>query len=229
MFKYLLIFISLTYFIACKQEKSSNEQDSNVNATTDSVSENKEFESLIHQFESPAREEWQQPDLILKYLGDLKGKKVADIGAGTGYFSFRIAKEADIVLAIDIDKRFLDYIEEQKQGLIGNLGKNVITRISQPNDPLIDEDDVDAVILVNTYHYIQNRVSYFKKVKRGIKSGGVLLIVDFLPGKNPVGPPNKLRIPASRVIDELKAAGFENIFLDSNSLDYQYIIKAQLD
>ena len=69
-----------------------------------------EFDKLVARFEDPARAEWQKPEKIVASLEPLDRKTVADIGTGTGYFAFPIAKKAAKVIAIDIDKRFLDYI-----------------------------------------------------------------------------------------------------------------------
>ncbi len=66
------------------------------------------FDTLVKHFENPARAEWQKPEWVIEQLGDLTGKTVADIGAGTGYFAFRIARKAKKVIAIDIDERFLN-------------------------------------------------------------------------------------------------------------------------
>jgi len=73
-----------------------------------------DFDTLVAHFEDPSRAEWQKPDAVIASLGPLDGKTVADIGTGTGYFAFPIAKKAAKVIAIDIDQRFLDYIRHKK-------------------------------------------------------------------------------------------------------------------
>ncbi len=74
-----------------------------------------DFQQLVAHFEDPARAQWQKPDEVIASLGSLEGKTVADIGAGSGYFTFPLAKKAAKVIAIDIDQRFLDYIEQKKR------------------------------------------------------------------------------------------------------------------
>ena len=71
------------------------------------------FDSVA-RFEDPARETWQRPDAVIAALGPLEGKTVADLGAGTGYFSVRLAQAGARVLAVDVDPRFLDYIARRK-------------------------------------------------------------------------------------------------------------------
>ena len=71
------------------------------------------FEELVAHFEDPSRDEWQKPDAVLAQLGDLQGKKVMDIGSGTGYFSFRMAKAGAQVICADVDERFLEYISKK--------------------------------------------------------------------------------------------------------------------
>ena len=85
---------------------------------------------------------------------------------------------------------------------------------------------MDAVIIVNTYMYIGDRVAYMQKLRQGIAKGGMVLIVDYKEKNIPVGPPTNSKVSVSTVEKELKQAGFKNIKSDDTSLDYQYIITA---
>src|SRR5579864_911511 len=95
--------ISLQPRFAAAQESAANQ-----------YMHQEDFGKLVARFEDPVRAQWQKPEKVIASLGTLDGKTVADIGAGTGYFAFPIAKEAAKVIAIDIDQRFLDYIEHKK-------------------------------------------------------------------------------------------------------------------
>ena len=219
-----LISITTTTLIACAAF-----QPSSVAAAEESAA-NKfmhkaDFDQLAARFDDPARAEWQKPEKTIASLGPLEGKTVADIGAGTGYFSFPIAKQAAKVIAIDIDQRFLDYIAQKKQ--TQKIGDNIETRLTKPNSSGLKPGEADLVLVVDTYHHIEGRIEYFKKLKKCLRKDGVLVIIDFKKMKTPPGPPVELRVAEDQVESELKSAGFTIVSTDSEMLPYQYIIKAQ--
>ena len=184
-----------------------------------------DFEKLVARFEDPARAKWQQPKKVIEGLGPLAGKTVADIGAGTGYFAFPIAKKAAKVIAIDIDGRFLHYLEQKKAAQKG--AANIETRLTAPDSPGLNKAEADVVLIIDTFHHIEKRISYLKKIRKSLRKDGVLVIVDFKKEKTPQGPPLELRLAEQEVESELKAAGFALIPTDRTTLPYQYIIKAR--
>jgi ubiquinone/menaquinone biosynthesis C-methylase UbiE len=179
-----------------------------------------DFDQLVARFEDPSRAEWQKPDAVIANLGHLQGKTVADIGAGTGYFAFPIANKAAKVIAIDIDQRFLDYIQQKKQ--TRKIGANIETRLTAPDWPGFKRGEADVVLIVDTFHHIQNRIEYLKKLKSVLGKGGLLVIIDFKKQKPPPGPPVELRLSQEQVEAELKAAGFAVLSADRDFLPYQY-------
>jgi ubiquinone/menaquinone biosynthesis C-methylase UbiE len=184
-----------------------------------------DFDTLVARFENPARAKWQKPEKVIAGLGPLAGRTVADIGAGTGYFAFRIAKKADKVIAIDIDERFLRYIEDKKKAR--KLAPNIETRRTALDSPGLKKAEADVVLIVDTFHHIEDRVKYLKKLKKGLRKDGVVVIVDFKKEQTPQGPPLELRLGEQQVEAELKAAGFSLVTTDRTSLAYQYIVKAR--
>lgn len=182
------------------------------------------FKKLVGHFESAKRKKWQKPDLVISKMGDITQKTVADLGAGTGYFSFRLARKGAKVIAIDIDERFLNFMRRKQKKSTKPEDANVIIRRSTATDPALKTHEADIVLVVNVYHHIDNRIKFFKKLKVGIKTGGKLIIVDFKKGDIPVGPPDHVRLSAVTVIEELKKAGFKGLTNDGKSLPYQYII-----
>jgi 2-polyprenyl-3-methyl-5-hydroxy-6-metoxy-1,4-benzoquinol methylase len=180
------------------------------------------FEELVKKFEDPEREEWQKPDLVMQKLGDIAGKKIANIGAGTGYFSRRLAQKGASIIALDVDDQFLNYINTHSQDSL-----DITTRKVPFNSPQLDSAEVNTVIIVNTYHHIENRYEYFRDVWRGIKPGGQLMVVGFKKEKTPNGPPVELRIDGFKVMRELQKAGFIKVVIDIKTLDYQYIVIAK--
>ena len=183
-----------------------------------------DFDGLVDKFESDQRADWQKPDEVLAKLGDLKGYTVADIGAGTGYFAFRMAKTAKRVIAVDVNEKFVRYMNKRR--LKENV-TNVETRLAEYHNPYLGTNEVDLILLVDVYHHIQNRIDYFKLVRSTIKPFGSLWIVDFKKGDLPHGPPNRAKLSPDAVVKELKLAGYEQFSVDTTTLDYQYIIEAK--
>ncbi|WP_299523772.1 class I SAM-dependent methyltransferase [Winogradskyella sp.] len=179
---------------------------------------------LIERFESPERDDYQKPEKVLNYLGDLQGYKIMDIGAGSGYFSVKLAEKGATVIAADVDDEFLNFIQDRID--TDNL-KHIETRKIPYNSPNLKESEVDMVLIVNTYHHIENRSDYFSKVKMGTKEDGELVIIDFFKTEAPVGPPANHKISIDVVIAELKEAGYTNFVVNVDLLPYQYIIKAK--
>ena len=171
------------------------------------------------------RTEWQNPDFILQVLGNLKDKVVADLGAGSGYFSFKIARKAGKVIALDIDPNALEYIKEQKQ-IVGSWSNNIEARLTPADVPNLTENEVNIVLIVNTYTFIPNKNNYLPRLLAGVRPGGKLVIVDFKTGAIPVGPSDDFKMEASSVVSELQNAGFRSVEKDEQSLQYQYIVTA---
>lgn len=192
----------------------------------DSTPNGNEFETDAREYESPDRVIWQKPDLVIQQLGDVNGKTVADLGAGTGYFSRRIAYKGARVIAIDIDPQAIQWMQEQKSRFPVELQDRLIIRKATEDDPKLAENEVDIVLLVNTYSYIKNRVTYFKRLLKSIRKGGTVLIIDFKKKETPFGPKVSERVDIGDVEKELTQAGYYIIQKDESSLEYQYILKA---
>ena len=107
------------------------------------------FEDLVNTFESPERAEWQKPDEVIKFLGDLHDKTVMDIGSGSGYFSSRLIKAGAKVICADIDERFLNYIGERVEKEEWPNDKIELRHVKD-DSPLLKEKEVDGVLIVNT-------------------------------------------------------------------------------
>ena len=182
------------------------------------------FKELVDAFESAEREARQKPDSVIALLGDINGKTIMDIGAGTGYFTFRMAKKGATVIAADVDDRFQHYIKKKKED---NGISNVELRKTKLDDPLLQGEEVDHVIIVNTYHHIENRSDYFKKIVNGLKDDGKLMVVDFKKEAKNGGPPKAHRIAPDVVMQELKEAGFVEFVLNEDLLEDFYIILAK--
>ena len=184
------------------------------------------FESLVADYESKDRGIWQKPDMVISLLGDLEGKTVADIGAGSGYFTFRMVAKAEKVIGIDIDQRFINLMDSVKVRLPEKYQTHFESRLAQADNPALKPGEADAVMIVNTYAYIENRIQYLKVLAKGMSSGARLLIIDFKKNNIPVGPPQAFKVSLAQVEKELLTAGYLVEKMDTESLDYQYIVIA---
>ncbi len=186
-----------------------------------------ELNDAIKKNENPDRNNWQKPRRVIERLGDLTDKVVADIGAGSGYFSFQILPNAGKVIAIDIDPSALAQIDTLVK-LRPDLQPKLETRLVGFNDPKLATEEVDIVFLSNTYSYIENKVDYLKTVYKGVKPKGRIYIVDFKMKILPqIFPKAEERVPLFEVERHLQEAGFKHIFSDDKTLDYQYIVIAE--
>lgn len=183
------------------------------------------FEEMVKSLERPDRDWWQKPEEIMNLIRPLKGRKVMDLGCGTGYFTFKMADSGAVVIAADIDSRFLAYVDSTRDAR-GVSKKHVITRKVPADNPLLEKREVDIVLIVNTYHHIEDRVNYLRKVKAGLKQNGYVAIVDFFKKDLPVGPPTETKLTSDDVVRELKMAGFSNFKTEDKILPYQYIVFA---
>jgi ubiquinone/menaquinone biosynthesis C-methylase UbiE len=181
------------------------------------------LEELVERFEGADRDQWQKPDEVIKMLQVDSNSTWMDIGSGTGYFSFRLQNAGAKVICGDVDERFLKYIEKKRDSL-GIAPEKMELRKLPFDAPNLKEKEVDGVLIVNTYHHIEDRISYFKAVKNGLKEGGKLVVIDFLKKETPVGPPVEMKIPAGKVMDELKQAGFMELVVNRELLPYQFVV-----
>ena len=181
-------------------------------------------EELIKNFESPERDAYQQPEKVLDYLGDISDKKIMDIGAGSGYFSVKLADKGAKVIAADVSDEFQSAL---KKRIEDNNLKNIELRKIPYDSPSLAIEEVDMVLIVNTYHHIENRSEYFENVKEGTKKTGELVLIDFFKTEVPVGPPTDHKISIDQVVAELKEAGYSKFDINVDLLPYQYIIRAK--
>jgi ubiquinone/menaquinone biosynthesis C-methylase UbiE len=182
------------------------------------------MQELVERFESPERDAYQMPEKVIDALGELKGKTIMDIGAGSGYFSVKLAKHAERIIAADVSKEFQEFLRIRiaKENI-----KNITLRLLPFDSPELKEQEVDMVFMSNTYHHIDHRPRYVSKVKNGLKPNGSLVIIDYVKSDIPVGPPTEHKVAMDDILAELKKAGFTNFDINVNLLPYQFIITAR--
>jgi len=162
-------------------------------------------EEWARQFDDPKRDAWQEPDKVLDALQLAPDAIVADLGAGTGYFSVRIAKRVPRgkVFAVDIEPEMLRHLEARKHQERLHVLDPVQASANSANLP----EPVDLVLVVDTYHHIDDRTAYFAKLGQALRPGGRLAIIDYKVDASE-GPPVEFRMPPEKVTAEVEAAGY---------------------
>ena len=172
--------------------------------------------------EGPDREVWQRPDQIMDALGIAEGSRVAELGAAGGWFTIRLARRVGPngkVYAEDIQQPMLEVI---KRRLPRENLSNVETVLGTRTDPQLP-NPVDAIVMVDSYHEMDQPVAMLRNAARVLKDDGRLGIVEFtLAGGGP-GPPMDERLDPERVIREAEAADLV-LLARPNFLRYQYLL-----
>ena len=169
--------------------------------------------------DDPQRDTWQKPHEVVMALGLKPTEVVADIGAGTGYFAKRFARHAGRVYAVDIAQKLLDIAKKNEPRL------NLI--LAAEDDPKLPAGAIDTIFLCNTLHHIDHRAAYLPKLKRALKPGGRVIIIDFHKRATPVGPPVEHRIAEADCVKEFAAAGFRQT-REWKMLETQYFLEFQV-
>jgi cyclopropane fatty-acyl-phospholipid synthase-like methyltransferase len=180
-------------------------------------------ENWAKVFDDPERDRWQKPHEVIMALKLTPDAKVADIGAGTGYFAARLAHmtPGGRVYAVDLEPDMVKYLGDRakREGL-----KNLVP-VQATSDGAALPEKVDRILLVDTYHHIGDRTAYFKRLGDSLKPGGQVAIIDFSV-ESPIGPPKGDRIPAKKVTEEMKSAGYAQV-AQHGFLPYQYFLVFQ--
>lgn len=170
-------------------------------------------------FDDPSRDAWQKPAEVIRALELAPGASVADIGAGTGYFSVPLARAVPQgrVFAVDVAPSMVQHLEARaRREKLANL----VAHQAHADDPQLPQP-VDLVILVDTYHHIGAREAYFGKLRSSLTATGRLAIIDFRLD-SPVGP-RRGRVAPDTVKAELARAGYR-LVAEHDFLPYQYFL-----
>jgi len=176
---------------------------------------------------APERLIWQKPGAVIEAMGDIREKVIADIGAGEGFFATRLAPYADRVIAIEISDSIVKQLEMVRDlELPKDLQVRLEPRLASGNDPLLEKSEVDIILLVNTFMYIDHQVDYLKKLYPALRSDGRIVIVDWKRRNTTLGPQKEKRLALGSLEDMLQSAGFHLVSSDDITLKYQYIVVA---
>jgi len=173
-------------------------------------------------FDAPDRASWQKPEEVITKLAIVPGATVADIGAGTGFFS-RYWSEAvgpsGTVFAVDVEPNLVAYLRDRadKERTV-----NLVPVLASYDNPRLPAGAVDLAVIVDTYHHIDQRLEYLRAFHRVLAPDARVVVIDWKPGKLPVGPPDDHKIAADDVVREMNAAGYRLVDAP-DFLPYQYV------
>lgn len=176
-------------------------------------------ESWAKIFDADDRDAWQKPDVVLDAMGLAADSVVADVGAGTGYFSVRIAKRVPKgrVFAVDVEADMVRYVSDRAKR--ENL-PSIVAVQATADDPKLPER-VDVILIVDTLHHIGSREPYFAKLRDGLRPGGRIVVVDFAKDAT-MGPPPQHRLSVDDVVATAATAGLKMV--DQKTLPQQYVL-----
>jgi len=181
---------------------------------------------LDYRIQSQEREErasWQKPDEVVQALALKNGDVVADIGAGTGYFSRPLAKAVapdGKVYAVDVAADVLEYLKQRadQEGI-----SNIVPLVSREEDPMLPRNAVDLVFFCDTTHHIVNRVPFYRAMAPGLKKGSRVAIIDYKPDAQRHPHASEEHVSRSQTISEMEDAGFKYV-KDFDFLRDQYFV-----
>lgn len=179
--------------------------------------------AYIAMLEDPGRDAYQKPGEVVDALDLRPGETIADIGAGSGYFALRFAARVGSggrVYAVDIDPEMVRHLNRR---IRDENVRNVQTILSEPDDPLLPDASVDRFVVVDTWHHIEKPLDYLARMRRMLKPGGQVVMIDFQKRELPVGPPMDIKIARDDLVRQMESAGFR-LLKEHGFLPYQYFL-----
>lgn len=173
--------------------------------------------------EGPDRDDWQQPERVMDELGIADGSRVADLGAGGGWFTVRLARRVGpngVVYAEDVQPQMLESIRRRvsREGLT-----NVERILGTPDDPRLP-GDLQAVLIVDVYPQLADPVAVLRNVRRSLAPNGRVGVIDFkTDGAGGPGPPLEARLDPEVVISDAAEAGLR-LIRHETFLRFQYLL-----
>jgi SAM-dependent methyltransferase len=174
-------------------------------------------------FEDPNRAENLKIEDVMDILKITPGKSVADIGAGSGWFTVRAARRVGSdgkVYAVEINADYLDHIRRRASS---EKLANIVPVLGKPDDPLLPANSIDAVLVLKTYHEISDPVALMKRLRTAMRPGGLVGVID----RNGAGDDHGLN--SQTVIREMGQAGFDRLgtydFVKADGMDYFLVFK----
>jgi SAM-dependent methyltransferase len=181
-----------------------------VPATNRDVHGNPDLPAYIKVLQSESRVADLQIDVVLKKLALPRDSVIGDLGCGPGVFSvaFAAACPDGVVYACDIEPAQLDQVREKihLKGL-----RNIVPVLASADDPHFPPGRLDVVFIGDTYHHLDDRVAYMRRLQSVLKPGGRVVLLEYKPGQLPVGPPPEHKLQPGVLDKELAEAGYAKV------------------
>lgn len=179
--------------------------------------------SYIGALEDPKRDAYQKPHEVLTALNIKPGEVIADIGAGSGYFSLRLAHfvgNKGKVYAVDVSP---DMIRHVNRRIRETKATNVVTILADNDDPLLADRSVNRFFICDVWHHVENQPKYLSLMKKMLKPGGEIVMIDFHKKELPFGPPMQMKIAREDLIEQIETNGFR-LSKEHTFLPHQYFL-----
>jgi ubiquinone/menaquinone biosynthesis C-methylase UbiE len=182
-----------------------------------------DVEAWSRVFDDPARDEWQKPAALVGALALAPGATVADLGAGTGYLSRHLAAAVGpdgTVLAVDTEPNLVRHLRDRAER---ERTPTVVPILASADNPRLPAGAVDVILVLDTYHHVDDRVAYARRLRRFLRPGGRVAVVDWHKRPLPVGPPMDHKLAREHVVEEMGLAGYA-LAAEPEVLPYQYFL-----
>ena len=179
--------------------------------------------AYMKALEDPKRDEYQKPHEVLTALNIKPGEVIADIGAGTGYFTFRLAHhvgDKGKVYAVDVSPDMIRHINRRSRDA---KATNVVSILADNDDPLLAEQSVNRIFICDVWHHVENQTKYLAIMKKLLKPGGEIVMIDFHKKELPFGPPLQMKIAREDLIKQMETNGFR-MAKEHTFLPHQYFL-----
>jgi cyclopropane fatty-acyl-phospholipid synthase-like methyltransferase len=179
--------------------------------------------AYMKSLDDPKRDEYQKPHDVLTALNIKPGEVIADVGAGSGYFTFRLAHfvgDKGKVFAVDVSP---DMVRHVNRRIRETKTTNVVTILADNDDPLLPDRSVNRFFICDVWHHVENQTKYLSLMKKMLKPGGEIVMIDFHKKELPFGPPPQMKIAREDLIKQMEANGFKKT-REHTFLPYQYFL-----
>lgn len=165
-----------------------------------------DLEAYLDKLESPERAAWQKPDELVSALRLPPGAVAADVGAGPGYFTLRLARAvgpAGTVFGLDVEPRMTELLSRRAQ----QAGLANVVPVLAPGGDGLPPRPCDLILIVNAFHHFPDGPGYLARLASALAPGGRIALVEFHEGELPVGPPPGHKVTRAQLDAAVAAAG----------------------
>ena len=179
--------------------------------------------AYMKALEDPKRDAYQKPHEVLTALNLKPGEVIADIGAGSGYLTFRLSHfvgDKGKVYVVDVSPDMILHINRR---IRETKVTNVVTILADADDPLLTDRSVNRFFICDVWHHVDNQTKYLSLMKKMLKPGGEVVMIDFHKKELPVGPPMQMKIAREDLIKQMETNSFK-LSKEHMFLPYQYFL-----